>query len=80
MKRAKPVSERDLEVLRDLCSQSDWARPMDCGGTDSSHHSATLARLVRWGFAERKRRAGWTRPSWLYRITGNGIAASEVSK
>lgn len=46
-----------------------WWRPMDLGGHDGSHHSRTLAKLVRLGLAERRQRGALcaTRGSWEYR-------------
>lgn len=85
----KPLTARQLEVLRDLYVLRDmettsagvgWLRPMDCSGSDASHHSSTLASLVRLGLAERKRRAGITRPSWTYRISPEGEAAIIASR
>ena len=72
------LTERDIVVLRDLASSEidrwhdGWARPMDVGGRDASHHSATLKKLARHGLAEQKERAGWCRPSYLYRVTVHG--------
>jgi len=59
------LTELERDVLD--CLGDEWVRPMDIGGRDASHHSRTLARLVRMGLVERKRRAGWCRPSYLYR-------------
>lgn len=53
------LTDIDKEVLDDLtCWKYDngWARPMDVGGRDCSHHSRTLAKLVRLGYAEERRR------------------------
>lgn len=46
-----------------------WWRPMDVGGSDGSHHSRTLAKLVRLGLAERRQRGALCkmRGSWEYR-------------
>jgi hypothetical protein len=82
------LSERDLDVLRNLASaiecfpSSDgWLTPMYCGGRDGSHHSATLAKLVRRGLAESKPRGGYARGSKLYRITKAGrLAATKEEK
>lgn len=52
--RVRDLSPRALELLRWL-DDRDWKRPMDVGGRDGSHHSATLARLVRQGFADRRK-------------------------
>lgn len=74
--------DRDLEVLRALGdakeavpSMDGWLTPRFCGGTDGSHHSATLRKLVRQGLVERMERGGQTRGSWLYRITPKGRQA-----
>lgn len=41
--------ERSLEDER-------WRTPLDCGGTNGSHHSASLVKLVQHGFAECRQR------------------------
>jgi uncharacterized protein YjhX (UPF0386 family) len=76
------VTKRDREVLGHLAAarqiiytMDGWLTPMFCGGTDGSHHSATLRKLTRKGLVERKVRAGHSRPSYLYRITRAGRAA-----
>ena len=62
-----------LDVLRvlELTQQTGqyWARPMDVGGYDGSHHSRTLAKLVKLGLAERRQRGALCaiRGSWEYR-------------
>ncbi len=53
----RPLTERDMETLwaleganRNLTEvgfRNGWARPMDCGGRDGSHHSATLQKLAK---------------------------------
>jgi hypothetical protein len=51
-----PLSDRKREVLDALSGLHEgWARPMDVGGRDGSHHSATLAQLAKHGLAERKK-------------------------
>lgn len=79
------LTKRDRETLRDLYSQRDnelpgkvevgWARPMDVGGRDGSHHSQTLAKLVKKGLAERSVRGGHTKDCYQYRITTLGEEA-----
>lgn len=65
--RSAVLTERDLEVLAKL-STTEWFRPMDVGGTNSSHHSATLAKLARYGLAEQKRHyVGISGGHWRYR-------------
>ena len=61
------LSDRDLAVLVDLPTD-EFVRPMDIGGRDSSHHSATLRKLVRLGLAEQKRHyVGVSGGHWRYR-------------
>ena len=58
-RKPAPLTERDLDVLRYLAhlsarpgkAETYW-RPMDIGGTDASHHSATLTKLAKRGFVE----------------------------
>lgn len=42
-------------MLESLAAYGDGAQPMDIGGRDGSHHSATLAQLTKKGLAERKK-------------------------
>lgn len=49
------ISDRQRDVLESLAAYGDWARPMDIGARDGSHHSATLSQLARHGLAERKK-------------------------
>lgn len=72
------MNEQDVEVLREL-RDGEWLRPMDVGGSDGSHHSRTLSRLVGRGLAERQKRNTITnvlrngrRGSYVYRITDAG--------
>ena len=61
------LTDRDREVLGELPIVA-WVRPMDVGGTNSSHHSATLRKLVRYGLAEQKRHyRGVSGGHWRYR-------------
>lgn len=85
--RPPVITERDLETLNELeAANADherrgfrkgWARPMDCGGSNGSHHHKTLQKLVRMGFAEENRgpvEAVNSRPGIMYRINANGAA------
>lgn len=83
------INERDREVLSALeasqrLSKREWARPMDCGGRDGSHHGATLARLARRGLALRRARPtlrnalGPIRTTWEYQISDQGRAALKM--
>ena len=72
------LAPREKEVLEALVGLDFYAttnalgkvywRPMDVGGFDGSHHSRTLAKLVRLGLAARRRRESLAgiRSSWLY--------------
>ena len=50
------ISNRQLDVLDSLAVFGDWARPMDIGARDGSHHTTTLRSLVKKGLAERRLR------------------------
>lgn len=63
---------RQFDVLRNL-DDVLWLRPMDIGGHDASHHSATLAQCVRHGWAERTTRG--SDRSYTYRRTPLGHEA-----
>jgi len=52
---APEISDRDREVLREIAWYGGWARPMDVGARDGSHHSATLRKLAGRGLVERKK-------------------------
>jgi hypothetical protein len=83
------LTDREREVLRELASfarsaaahpdwHPQWAKPMDVGGRDGSHHSYTLGKLVTKGLAEKRQRGslsnaiGGGRGSLEYRITEAG--------
>ena len=82
------MTKNESEVLSQLMYQTDWCRPMDVGGHDSSHHGRTLAKLADAGLVERRARgtlrnhllAIGTREgrkprvaSWEYKIKNEGI-------
>lgn len=52
-----PLKDRDMSVLHSLAYRTSgrlagqWVSPMDVGGHNGSHHSATLRLLVRHGLA-----------------------------
>ena len=50
------ISSRQLDVLDSLAVFGGWARPMDIGARDGSHHAMTLRAIVNKGLAERKLR------------------------
>jgi hypothetical protein len=77
------ITDRDIETLRELEAanrsfvqighRGGWAKPMDCGGFNGSHHSMTLAKLARAGLAERKGYSPGCRAVWMYKITPQGL-------
>jgi len=69
------LTQRQYDLLYHQLSDDQWCTPMMLGGSDKSHHSATLAQLVRKGLAERSLRGGYTRSAWQYRRTPAGKAA-----
>lgn len=75
----KALTERDYETLNELDVSEEqclytggWLRPMDVGAWNGSYHSWVLAKLVKRGLAESKKRGGFSRGSKLYRITAAG--------
>lgn len=73
--RVAGLTTRQHEILYHSLPDDYWVTPMLVGGTDQSHHSATLAQLFRKGFAERRLRGGHTRSAWEYRRTPAGKRA-----
>lgn len=73
----RKMTERQFTILRDLDDER-WMRPMDVGGRDASHHSATMAQLVRKGLAERRTRG--SDRSFEYRRTPAGYTAVHGSR
>jgi hypothetical protein len=69
------LTTRQRDLLYHQLDDERWSTPMMLGGTDGSHHSATLAQLVRKGLAERSLRGGHTRNVWRYRRTPLGLLA-----
>lgn len=78
----RPLTERDYEILSALQAHeqnmtelglSRGAHPMDLGGRNGTHHSATLNKLVRHGLASRSYppRPGH-RGSQRYKLTDEG--------
>ena len=93
---ASELSDLQLEVLRDLeyavrNNQGRRIAPIDLGGQDGSHHSATLAQLCKKGLATRRKHVFFgdcsckvgpeamfghrCRGSFSYGITAAGIEA-----
>jgi hypothetical protein len=85
----RPLTDRDIQVLRNLSSifvdePRKWLTTMDAGGSNRSHHSATLAKLCKRGLAQWKPRGGSeesigkkffaSRGSKVWRITEEGVA------
>ena len=71
------LTPRQYDLLYHQLSDEQWRTPMMFGGTDGSHHSKTLAQLVRKGLVERSNRGGYTRNVWQYRRTPTGKKAVE---
>ena len=62
------LKEHEAELLKELRAIGDWVTPREVGGHDGSHHSRTLAKLCKLGFAERDAcRGGWIRHAYKYR-------------
>lgn len=89
------MTPRQRAMLLALAWKDDgetYWRPMDLGGQDGSHHSATLAQLARKGMVDREPRdtlanvlSGYGKGSprarsWLYRINGAGYEALRTGK
>lgn len=88
------LTQRDLETLNEIvpaCSDEPnvWCRPMDVGGGNGSHHSATLMKLYRAGLVDAKQRGSSdedmrievryaARGSRVYRANAAGIARIEM--
>lgn len=68
LRHSPQISERQRDVLRSLAVHGNWARPMDIGARDSSHHTATLRALVKKKLAERRLRG-----SLLNQIRGSEL-------
>jgi hypothetical protein len=91
------LNEREYDVLSTLrwvnhgsSHPRPWARPLDLGGMNGTHHSATLAKLEGHGLVQSKQRGaadpapgeltstakqGRSRGSKAYRITAKGVGA-----
>jgi hypothetical protein len=74
------LTARQHDLLYHQLGDAQWCTPMMLGGTDGSHHSATLTQLVRKGLAERSNRGGHTRSVWQYRRTLAGKRAVELAR
>ncbi|AFU86675.1 HTH DNA binding protein [Caulobacter phage CcrRogue] len=79
-RRLSPLTDRDWEVLGCLIpSFRDEPirrhRTMDVGGSNGSHHSATLAKLEKRGLAKSEQRMPhMERGSKFYTVTEEGLA------
>lgn len=62
------ITEPQRDVLGALAHHDGWARPMDVGAFDGSHHTMTLRALVKKGLVERRLRG-----SLLNQIRGSEI-------
>lgn len=81
----KPLTERDIDTLGELEAATDnhvrlnyregWVMPLDCGGSNGSHHSYTLHKLAKRGLCDRKKYGGRRdKGSCRYRINDAGTA------
>jgi len=71
------LTSYQLETLDTLRVFGEWARPMDVGGKDGTHHTHTLKSLAKKGLAERKGERFYVRAAYRYRITAEGRRALE---
>lgn len=71
LSKSKTIHERRLEVLKSLRVDS-FVRPIDIGGTDSSHHSSDLRWLADNGYVIKKRTPTWIRPQYQYKRSDKG--------
>jgi len=91
MSTPRPLTERDYQTLGEvvpsyLDEPVKAGTPLDFGGSNGSHHSATFAKLEKRGLMESKQRGGeWGEPkrwrgrgSKVYRVTPAGIAAYDA--
>ena len=86
MSTTRNLTGRDIETLDALRAATDnyfaldnhkegWVMPMDCGGTNGSHHSYTLSKLAKRGLCDRKKYGGRReKGSCRYRINDAGRA------
>lgn len=74
------LTDQDLSLLRELTEK--WQSPIDMGGRNGSHHSASLRKLCEAGLAESRNRKYPMAPSIhqrskgsnQYRISAAGVA------
>lgn len=82
------LSEKELEILREseyfvrkpingvrtAGGYEGWFTPLLIGGSNRSHHSYTLKKLIKKGLIETIQRHNWSaiRGSRIYRITESG--------
>lgn len=77
------LSDRDIETLGDLEAANRnlaeggrlWAKPLDCGGYNGSHHGATLIKLAKAGLVDKKGYTPGCRAVWMYKINEAGRQA-----
>lgn len=87
----RTLTDRDIDTLGELVAanrnlmdvghhRDGWAKPLDCGGSNGSHHSATLAKLASYGLADRKGYRPGIRHVWMYLITPAGKKVVERAR
>jgi hypothetical protein len=79
------LTDRDYETLGELEAanrnltdvgyRGGWAKPLDCGGSNGSHHGTTLAKLSKAGLVEKKGYTPGCRAVWMYMINDAGKSA-----
>lgn len=84
--RPRALTARDVDLLDDLvrtCLNHEkngwrhgWAKPLDLGGGDCTHHSQTLKKLWKAGMVERTRGSGGRH----YRPTDAGKAVACLAR
>lgn len=81
-KNPRQCSRQGICSARNGIEKSAWATPMDFGGTNGSHHSATAKRLAQLGLVDRynyctdrlNHFTGKAKGACVYRITAAGLA------
>lgn len=80
----RPLTKRDIDTLGELDAavrnfleydiRNGFVRPLDCGGSNGSHHSPTLKKLAARGLVLRRKAWGGAheKGSCSYRITEEG--------
>jgi hypothetical protein len=73
--RHEKICVRQRQLLVSLALYDGWARPMDVGGRDGSHHTTTLRSLVKKSLVERR-----VRNSLLNMVRGHEEGYENLAK